>query len=85
MLNSRMVELIEDAYIRRIQEGRPPMDKSTLEGHLRFMPIPPTWLVEKALAERMHLHEEERMQQVAHLMVMKHLLPWPQCKCLACC
>jgi hypothetical protein len=53
------------------------MDESTLEKYIKWMPMPPTWLVEKALAERMHLSENERMEQVANLMVMKHLLPYP--------
>jgi hypothetical protein len=77
MLDLRMVTLIRAAYIRRIQEGRAPMDESTLEKYMKWMPMPPTWLVEKALAERMHLSENERMEQVANLMVMKHLLPYP--------
>jgi hypothetical protein len=76
MLDPRMVQLIEDAYRRRLLETRPPdwlpIDESAM---MHSMPLPPQWLVEKALAERMHLPEDERMRQVAELMVVKHLLP----------
>ena len=70
-----MLQLIKDAYQRRLQENRLPIEESKLHEILKFMPYPPTWLVDKMLAERMHLSEEERMQQVAELIVVKHLLP----------
>jgi hypothetical protein len=39
------------------------------------MPMPPQQLVERALIERMRLPEEVRMQEVAMLIVVRHLLP----------
>lgn len=77
MLDPRMAQLIRNAYVRRVQGHRPPMDDSAIEELMQSMPMPPTRLIENALAERMHLHEYERMRQVAELMVAKHLLPNP--------
>jgi hypothetical protein len=74
MLDPRKVQLIRDAYRRRVREGRPQIDEATMDNIMQWMPIPPTSLVESALADRMHLPEDERMRQVAVLMVVKHLL-----------
>jgi hypothetical protein len=72
----RMPQLIRDAYRKRFQQGRPqPLDEATMEDHLNLNPMPPLGVVERALAERMHLPKEVRMQQVAILMVDKYLLP----------
>lgn len=75
MLDPRMVELIKNAYVRRLQENRPPIGEPKVHEIVRSMPLPPQWLVRRLLAESMHLPEQERMQQVAELIVVKHLLP----------
>jgi len=64
----RMPQLIRDTYRKRVQLGRPQLDEATLDNIMLMMPMPPTWLVERALTERMHLPEEVRMQEVAMLM-----------------
>jgi hypothetical protein len=76
MLDPRMVQLITHAYLRRVQErSYRPLDESNLNEIVRWMPLPGPRLVDMAMAERMHLPEDKRMQEVAELMVVKHLLP----------
>ncbi len=69
ILDPRMLQLIEDAYMRRLQNNRPPIDESMRNEILKFMPYPSPRLVERVLAERAHLPEEERMQQAAEFIV----------------
>lgn len=68
-------QLIPDACRRRLQQQRPNLDKAALDDIVTWTPFPPILLVERALVQRMQLPEEERTQQVAELMVLKHLLP----------
>ncbi len=72
----RMPQLITDAYRERLKQRSPRLDEATMDNNIMlFMPMPPARLVESALAERMHLPEEARMQEVAMLIVVRHLLP----------
>src|SRR6266849_1995903 len=72
----RMPQLITDAYRERLKQRSPRLDEATMDNKIMlFMPMHPARLVESALAERMHLPEEARMQEVAMLIVVRHLLP----------
>jgi len=71
----RVYQLIPDACRRRLMQERPNLDKAALDKIVMYIPFPPIRLVEEALVQRTQLPEEDRMQQVAELMVRKHLLP----------
>jgi hypothetical protein len=72
----RMPQLITDAYRKRLQQRCPRLDEATMDNNIMLaMPMPPARLVESALVERMHLPDEARMQEVAMLIVVRHLLP----------
>ena len=73
--------LIPEACRRQIRQERPDLDEFGVDEILKFIPMPPMFLVVSALAQRMHLSEGERKQQVATLMahrvcrVPKKILP----------
>lgn len=69
----RVYQLIPDACRRRVQQERPELDEAAVDEIMMWIPSPPMRLVESALVQRMHLPEEERMQQVAMMMVSKLL------------
>jgi hypothetical protein len=73
-----MPQRIRAEYWRRDQEMRSqPLDEAMMNDLWSAPPMPPMSLVENALAERMHLPADVRMQQVATLMVEKYLHPGP--------
>ena len=73
--------LIPEACRRQIRQERPDLDEFGVDEILQFIPMPPMFLVVSALAQRMHLSEGERKQQVATMMahrvcrVPKKILP----------
>ena len=69
--NMYELRLINDACRRRIQQERPDLDEFGIDEFMKFIPFPPMLMVVSALAERMHLSEEERKQQVATMMARK--------------
>jgi len=69
----RVYQLIPDACRRRVQQKHPELEEAAVDEILIQIPMPPMRLVESAVVQRMHLPEEERMQQVTTMMVPKLL------------
>jgi predicted anti-sigma-YlaC factor YlaD len=69
----RSYQFIRDACRTRVQGERPQLDEAAVDEFLKMVPMPPIRMVEKALADRLHLPEAERMQQVAAMIVPKLL------------
>ena len=67
----RVYQLITDICRRRVQEKHPKLDEVDVEVTMMLIAKPPMQMVESALVQRMHLPAEERMQQVAMIMVDK--------------
>ena len=65
------LHLIDGACRRQIRQERPDLDEFGVDELMKWIPFPPMLLVVSALAERMHLSEEERKQQVATMMARK--------------
>ena len=63
--------LINSACRRQIHQEHPDLDEFGVDEFMKFIPFPPILMVVSALAERMHISEEERKQQVATMMARK--------------
>lgn len=68
-------QLMDDICRSRLQQERPESDEVQVRMGLMQIPRPPARMVESALVQRMHLPPEERLQQVAKMMVDKVLPP----------
>lgn len=65
------LRLIANACRSRIRQERPDLDEVGVSEIMKFIPFPPILMVVTALAQRIHLSEEERKQQVATMMASK--------------
>ena len=65
------LRLIADACRNRIRRERPDLGEVGVDEIMKFVPFPPMFMVVTALAQRIHLSEEERKQQVATMMASK--------------
>ena len=68
-------QLIDDICRRRLQQESPKSEAVEIQMNMMLISGVPVWLVEGELLQRMHLPREERVEQVAVIMVGKVLAP----------